>query len=247
MSLEKLTIKYEPLPNDKLGGEIKALFNPGQVTFSNNVDWRPDKTAMDAKIAERRQLSLESIQPATLTLDLFFDTYEGDPQSRSLVAAASSALQSPIAFDPGASPAAVSVLKYTDAMAALTRHARELHRPPICTLSWGNWQLFEGVLSSLTREFTLFLEDGTPVRATVSCTFTEYIRLAASLKNEQNSPDVAKRYTVRPGDTLVNIAVAFYNDASVWRLLADENGLQNPRKLPPGLVLSLPPLKTEET
>lgn len=246
MSLEKLTIKHETTQDGRFDGEIEALFNPTQVSFSNRVGWREDPTTMNAKVAERRQLSLENVSPATLTLDLFFDTYEGDPQSRSRLATASSLLSSPVALATSATPAAASVAVYTDAVAALTRYGRELHRPPLCRLSWGSWQLFEGVLSDLTREFSFFMEDGTPVRATLSCTFTEYLQLQASARTELHSPDVAKRYTVRPGDTLVNIAALHYSDPGAWRLIADANGLQNPRRVPAGLVLAIPPLPAEE-
>lgn len=247
MSREKLTITYEPLrpPNDdeKLLDKVTALFNPSQVVLSHSASWRLERTVMDAMIAERRRLSLRSIEPATLALDLFFDAYEVNTGPLASVIAAGASI---LGLAAGARPAGDGVLIYTRTMAALTRNARELHRPPICTLKWGEWKLFVGVLSSLTTEFSLFLEDGTPVRATSRCTFTEYLSFTVTPQNEMNSPDVAKRYTVRPGDTLMNIAASFYGDASVWRLVAGANGIRNPRKLPAGLVLTLPALTAEE-
>lgn len=245
MSLDKLTIRYEPWPGDPFSGKIVALFNPSQVAFSNNVSWNVEHTAMSGKSVDARRLSSAVREPATLRLELFFDTYEGESGLLTRVRNAVLAPLTPLGIAPDATRAATSVVRYTDAMAALTRPGRETHSPAICKLTWGKWTLFTGVLSELTREFSLFLEDGTPVRATVNCTFMEYVQIDPTPRNELNSPDVAKRYTVRPGDTLVNIAAAFYGDVAVWRLLADTNGIKNPRRLPPGLVLTLPPLVGE--
>jgi nucleoid-associated protein YgaU len=82
----------------------------------------------------------------------------------------------------------------------------------------------------------MFLEDGTPVRATVDCNFFD----ARIERAEMNSADVVKAYTVRPGDTLMAIAAAHYNDASCWRTIATANDIANPRVLAPGTVLTIP-------
>jgi nucleoid-associated protein YgaU len=44
-------------------------------------------------------------------------------------------------------------------------------------------------------------------------------------------------YTVRSGDNLSKISIAVYQDASKWRLLADQNNIRDPRKLKPGTIL----------
>ncbi|MFT3767544.1 MAG: hypothetical protein QM820_18980 [Minicystis sp.] len=75
---EKLTIKYEN-PNSILPAEIKALFNPSEVVYGNQVSWRVDETAMSGKTVANQQTNLQTIQPATLNVTLLFDTYEGDP------------------------------------------------------------------------------------------------------------------------------------------------------------------------
>jgi nucleoid-associated protein YgaU len=63
---------------------------------------------------------------------------------------------------------------------------------------------------------------------------------AAVAASELNSADVAKKYLVRPGDTLMAIAAAQYGDGGLWRLIADENGIEDPRRLDPGRTLSIP-------
>src|SRR6266511_2928155 len=82
-------------------------------------------------------------------------------------------------------------------------------RPPLCKLSWGAFTLddFQWVVTSLTHRFTLFLANGTPVRATLNCEFKQWRSgdQEARLLNKQ-SADVPKRRTVRRGDTLSSIA-----------------------------------------
>jgi nucleoid-associated protein YgaU len=250
-TFKKLTITYEDSSKPVLhSSELVALFNPSEVVYTNQVSWRVDETAMSAKTVANRQTNLQSVEPATLQINLLFDTSEGDPNDPVTAGWAKSLLPrlSPLYFlswEPLASPTGVKVTRYTDALAKLTHYDQELHRPPICQLKWGSWSMFKGVLSSLSRSFTLFLKDGTPVRATAQCTFTEY--LASGAARELHSPDVTKTYTVRPGDTLINLAAALYKDASRWRVIAEANHIDDPRALTPGQVLRIPPLPPRGT
>jgi nucleoid-associated protein YgaU len=246
-TLQKLTIEFEgsSTTNPLKPSPVTALFNPNEVIFSNQVSWRTDQTAMSSRTVANQQTNLQSIQPATLTVNLLFDTYEGDPRAEYAEKLQANLLPrlSPLYYlgwEPLASPNSVSVIPFTDSLARLTYYDEDLHRPPICTLTWGSWRLFVGVLSSLSRTFKLFLKDGTPVRATCQCTFTEYLR--SDVARELFSPDVYKTYTVRPGDTLINIAVALYADASRWRIIAEANRIDDPRQITPGQVLRIPPL-----
>jgi nucleoid-associated protein YgaU len=242
---EKLTIKREK-PRVGVDTTITALFNPSEVVYDNQVSWRVDETAMSSKTVANQQTNLQSTQPATLQISLLFDTYEGDPND-TLAAKVKQDLiprLSPLyflAWEPAAKPTGVSVKKYTDELTSLTHYDPDLHRPPICTLQWGSWRMFKGVLTSLKRSFTLFLPDGTPVRAIADCTFQEYLTSGTKAR-ELFSPDVNKTYTVRPGDTLINVAAALYNDASSWRVIAKANRIDDPRQITPGQVLRIPPL-----
>jgi len=242
MSLAKLKIEYEVTSKNAFTGKMNALFNPNQLTFENKVAWRLDQAAMDSKVAEHRRLNLQLVEPSTFSVELFFDTYEGEPRPSLGLLGRLALARSPLALAPLSKPNAVSVLQFTKPIVNLTHYSKELHRPPVCKLSWGQRFLFKGVLSHVTQQFSLFLDDGTPVRATMGCTFTEYQTADDAKRGELNSADVAKRYTVRPGDTLINIAAQVYGDSSSWRTIALANGIQNPRKLEPGRVLEIPPL-----
>ena len=100
------------------------------------------------------------------------------------------------------------------------------------------------MLTSLAQRFNLFLEDGTPVRATVSCSFLESVPAGRVRARELHSADVTKTRQVRRGDTLQSLAAEEYNDPRLWRAIATANSIVNPRHLPPGTVLTIPKLQS---
>ncbi len=143
--------------------------------------------------------------------------------------------------DALAGPSGADVTSHSNDVAALALVRTELHRPPRCRLWWGRYLLLTGVLTSVAEDYSRFLADGTPVRANLTCTFTEAISDATEL----HSADVNKQRTVRRGETLSAIALEEYNDPTRWRLIAEANKISNPRLLAPGTVLVIPPLPPE--
>ena len=120
----------------------------------------------------------------------------------------------------------------------------ELHRPPMCKIVWGTLD-FTGFLVSMHKRFTLFLNDGTPVRAHVSLRFEEAVSAAEQLEQIRfASPDKVKEYTVVEGDTIWEIAARAYGDPGLWRPIAEANDIEDPRRLPTGLTLVVPALGT---
>jgi nucleoid-associated protein YgaU len=61
-------------------------------------------------------------------------------------------------------------------------------------------------------------------------------------RNPRNSPDHTKRRTVKQGETLSLIAFEEYDDSAEWRRIADANGIDDPKSVRPGMVLTLPPI-----
>jgi nucleoid-associated protein YgaU len=218
--LQKLKILAENAQGE-FKDEIQAEYNPNLITIGKTANWREQATA------ERDVTSIQFThgQPATLSIELLFDTYE----ARDGHAAGS------------------DVRAYTTkifALATIQDHGG-LHRPPLCKLSWGVFQMedFQWVLVDQTHSYTMFLADGTPVRATVRCSFKQWRsgeQEAQLLKKE--SADVAKRRMVQQGDTLSSIAGEEYKDAALWRPIAAANRIVNPRKLTPGQLLVIPVL-----
>jgi hypothetical protein len=243
-SLAKIKIQYEDDQPGQFVGSIEALFNPSELKYEREVDWRVSGLVGQPVAAGYQKMEFQATPPRTLSVELFFDTYEGvaNPGGTGLLRALGGALVPDNPFD--SRPSAVSVTTYTERIAQLARVNVKLHRPPVCKLYWGAQQLICGVLTHLAEDYSFFLPDGTPVRAALSCSFKEYLSFAdAARAAEVQSADVDKRWIVRRGDTLAAIAVAEYGDPSRWRAIADENGLDNPRALSPGQVLLIPKIE----
>ncbi len=132
--------------------------------------------------------------------------------------------------------------KYVDKLRGLLRMDAELHAPPIVRFIWDR-ALFRGVLESLEAQYVLFDPEGVPLRAKLSIKLKEYRPAEVQVREiQRNSPDVDKHYVVRRGDTLSGVAGALYRDPTRWREIALANGITDPRRLPPGLELTVPPL-----
>jgi hypothetical protein len=213
MALEKLKIKAEKSQPGDFTDEIEVLFNPNRLKIEK-MGWMKDQS----------NNLVASNELATLSIELFFDTtLKGSPPE--------------------------NVQKYTKKIFNLTqpRIGPDPKRPPRCKLVWGtiggkdSVLLPDGFLEKVNKTLTQFLEDGTPVRATLDCTFKEWAE-PDKRKKEENLIDDPVRI-VRRGETLSSIAYEEYGDPALWRVIADENRLQNPRQLAPGLVLTVPPLR----
>jgi len=236
--LQKLTISYERRRPAR-PGSITALFNPNQISLAKSATWEQQRVVgQRGRSPSVIVQEFRSIEAETFSIELFFDTYESRSGAPSWRRAATSLLPTSMSQRD-----ATDVRRHTDRIAALAEVARELHRPPICRLEWGAFDIFTGVLTSVQQTFTLFLEDGTPVRATLSCSFAEATRAARSSARELHSADVTKTRQVRRSDTLHSLAAEEYNDPSLWRHIARANGIVNPRELMPGTVLTIPKLR----
>lgn len=146
-------------------------------------------------------------------LELLFDGYETDTDVRS----------------------------FTNALLTMAMRHEDLHRPPTVKVSWGGPLLgdsFKAVVTQVDVTYTMFNAEGTPVRAkaTVSMQQAEGEVMSA------NSPDIAKKRTVKRGETLQSIALTEYHDASEWRRIADANKIDDPLGLQPGMNLIIPPI-----
>jgi len=205
MSLEKAQI-INLDTNDK----YEVLFNPPEYVVRKSTQWEAHKSpGLDAP-----EIEFTSGNNMTLSMELFFDTYEKRTDVR----------------------------KHTDKILGLAHVDADKHRPPRVLFSWGGFK-FEGILEEVTQRFTMFTNAGVPVRATLSVTLKEYKTAAAQTKEKpRNSPDHTKRRTVRQGESLSLIAGEEYDDPAEWRRIADANGLDDPRDVKPGTVLTIPPI-----
>jgi hypothetical protein len=134
------------------------------------------------------------------------------------------------------------VREYTGKIEKLMLVNAQEHRPPILRFSWGNLE-FDCVLEDLVQRFTLFANDGTPLRAILKVVFKEYATAATQLANTpRESADHTKRMVIREGETISSLAAREYNDPGKWRVIASANGIEDPENVKPGTIVELPPL-----
>lgn len=134
------------------------------------------------------------------------------------------------------------VRKHTEKVEKLMLVDAELHRPPLIMFTWGKLK-FRGVLEDLSQRFTLFKDDGTPIRAILHVVMRECV--SSSKQNQDNprcSADHTKIRKVEQGDTLASLAYREYQDPSKWRAIADANKIEDPSSLTPGRKLRIPPM-----
>lgn len=200
------------------GTRIPCLFNPTEYTFSKQNSWVQGQTSGK----DMPTLEFSSGMPAVLQMQLFFDTYAEKTDVR---ADYTDAIWSLMAIDP-----------------SLKDSKTQRSRPPMVRFQWGKSWSFDAVITSITQRFTLFLDDGTPVRATLDVTFQQ-VKDSRQLRpqNPTSGGDGGERvWTVSAGDTLAWVAFKMYGDSTRWRPIAEANRLPSIRRLTPGTVLVIP-------
>lgn len=105
---------------------------------------------------------------------------------------------------------------------------------------WGGYTI-ECFIESVKQTFTLFTAEGTPVRAEVEIKL-KHVPPAQQRQNPTSGGGPIQRvWRVSSGDRLDVIAAEVYNDPTLWRQIADYNGIDNPLALQAGIELSIPP------
>lgn len=215
--MEKLTIYSENAPS------IRARFNPERYTVNKSVQFAEiGIPGLDGPVVQFVRGQSEKI-----TLELFFDTTEF-----------------------GMVDNVKDVRERTGKVHKLMRVDGELHAPPRLILEWGDaGKLFSFgtdispwcVLESVSEELSLFSPSGVPLRAKLNCTFREAWTIEEQLQETgRHSSDRTSLRTLKRGQTLSHLAADEYKDPGAWRLIADANALDNPRRVPPGAQLLIP-------
>jgi len=213
MPLEKAYIT-----NLETNEEVSCLFNPSEYTFSKSNQWDPIKIMGD-NVPLPKFISGGAM---SLKMSLFFDTTEDGSDVRD----------------------------YTEKLVELMQVDSRLRdsrtrksRPPRCMFSWGRMWGFKAILTEMSQRFTYFKDDGTPLRATVDVTFQQVESEGTyPAQNPTTEGDPGRRTrTVRPGDRLDWLSYEEYGDPTLWRLIAEANGMDDPMQLTPGQRLVIVP------
>lgn len=158
----------------------------------------------------------------------------------------------------GTGAGATSVTTLTDPFYGLVKIDPRTHAAPVCSFIWG--ERFPGdelperygnqrrtefscVVTSLKQEFKYFSPQGTPLRAVLTLKLEEYVGLDRQIQQlNLQSSDHTRSHVLEDGETLALVAWQLLHDPREWRHLADANALDDPRRVAPGLLLTVPPL-----
>lgn len=202
----------------QLDGGAKVLdfkFNPKEYSISKSAKWKV-KEAKGAKQAPPAEFT--GSDPRSMTLEIFLDESETGRNVHD------------------------DVEKLFECCTPTTKsQGQSKPRPPYVIFGWGNFFSFKAYFESVQAKYTLFRQDGTPIRATCQIKMTE-VAGPTPRQNPTSGTLVAHRaHTVSAGDTLASIAYAEYDDPNLWRVIADANDIEDPLRLVPGRRLLLPP------
>lgn len=198
--------------------KIQVMFNPESYNLSYGASYSEKKIAgLDGPVSQ--YIAGESM---TLDLTLYFDTYV----PHTLLEAESG----------------TNVAKKTKLLSNLLAIDGTLHRPPTVKFHWGTLQ-FKGIVTSVKENYTMFLSDGTPVRAKVDISFKSLLDVDKCKRQAPfESPDRTKIRVIHEKEQLWNYAWQEYGDAERWREIAAANGIMNPLDIEPGMEIKLPAL-----
>lgn len=108
----------------------------------------------------------------------------------------------------------------------------KIHRPNFVKVQWGQNISFNGVLDAIDVSYTLFKPDGSPLRAKISLSFSQYVSPeTVTMTDAPESPDLTHIVTVTQGMSLPQLCEKVWNDDSLYIQVAGFNKLNKFRNL----------------
>lgn len=178
---------------------LEVQYNPTQYNDNFSVDWQDDQ--------------FPKVVRDNFSLELFFDSYEAQQDVREDYT------------DPRTSKLVYGTRRFAS-LAYPSFAGQETRQPPPCLFTWGNFNFYGHVLS-VKQVFTMFLDNGTPVRAKLTLDFKHFPD-ARQIREALGVEACRKVRTVQIGDRLDLIAFEEMKDASLWPKIAKINNIENP-------------------
>jgi hypothetical protein len=188
------------------GASFETQYNPKDFSYDKKLVWKEHTLQ-----GKERPLEFQENKPASMSMDLHFDTTHNGSDVREKWVHKLLALT-----NPSNAPCSGEV------------SSLEKERPPKVTFSWGNFQMV-GVIEQLTVNYVMFSAEGQPLRATVQVKMKEWTpdtyADGTATGADWYGSEATKLVTVKAGQTVT--AVALENNVSV-RQLCDDNGWDDP-------------------
>jgi len=207
-----------PIPIPGLGSsdadsEVTFMFNPTEYSLTRTVTLHNDDA--DKQVGGNAQFL--GTGPLKLSLKLFFDDFAS---------------------------AKGDVTPKINKLFAWQEPGDKKDSPPLVKLEWGTNKMlskFEGVITSVTANYTVFNKSGTPIQATVDLSIEQAKPQPAPGSNPTSRAKDARRIHVMvEGESLASIAHTEYGNPGYWRALAEFNDIDDPLRVRPGANLIIP-------
>lgn len=216
MALSKIMITNEDDSNRNTN-TIEALFNPKEYSISKQSTW----VEYNQKGHDAPSVHFSAGQRKELKMELFFDTTVSKKNVKEYVEKLEK-LMLIIDISPKS----------------------KLKRPPKLFVSWGKEALaLKCVLEHMEQRYTMFSEEGTPLRAIVNVTFKEINEDKKKKSGEGKSNSSNKKekvVTFKDGDSLSKIANKEAGSPEAWKKIAKYNNISDPLNIKPGTKIKIP-------
>ena len=164
MALEKARLKA--IDNDV--EDIEFMFNPSELTFKRSMELEQAKGARTE--TGQNKTSFKHPNPYSLTINkIIFDTYETGENVLAYIG------------------------KFKESVEFTQKGEGEKRRPPIYLFTWGNNQYLRCFVKEFTFALSLFLSDGTPVRASIDLSLEQVELSTPSRSQSPSNPSAGQR------------------------------------------------------
>lgn len=216
-TLEKLLILAYTTP-DYSGSPVnifKSYVNPNEITLSYELEY---DSAQGSGTTNSR-MEFKKQKPGDLSLTFFID-------------------------GTGANGNYIDVQAAIEQFKTVTGFNGDIHRPNYLMVNWGTLTVKRCVLKSASIAYKLFRPSGIPLRAVITAVFTDNSDDKTRVATEQKqSPDLTHLRVTKAGDNLPMLCNQIYGNPHLYLRVAQANGINDFRNIPPGTRVFFPPLE----
>jgi hypothetical protein len=215
-ALVKASLQYKDAGE---GINVKFAFNPTEYTITAAQTWK--QTPAKGKDGPKSEFT--GTLPETLSMDVLFLDHWGGQK--------------------------IDVTSETFYLRQMTKPStasvsKDKPSAPVLLFHWGEQiEFYDCHLKSVSVKYTMFAANGDPTRAVASIVLERVLAETPKQNPTSGGPAGNRAHVVSDGDTLASIAYREYDNAALWRGLADLNGVDDPMALRIGQRLIVPPFE----
>jgi len=199
-------------------------YNPKEINFSSEAVMKEVSTGSGTGNPQQQVVGAKGSE---LSFELFYSIFEDGDDS-----------------EPASK--VKDLVKLKNELLALTRPhestlgAGNTPSPPLVDFAWGDLITDPALVKKVAITYTHMLPDGKPVRFKAKVDFTGTMKEKKGTNPTSGGRTNRKTHTLLSGESLASVAHAEFNDAGLWRAIAEENEIDDPMRLTAGAILLLP-------